>query len=97
MRDLTHEFEPASRTDSIPITDMAQSHWLTQRAMLALQKARAQSGAPAIADYPEPSFDGTLEPSSIAPPSRRPPLLRSRSPRPAQIRFAIVFFGQQDC
>jgi hypothetical protein len=31
--DLNAEFQPASRTERILITDMAQSHWLTQRAV----------------------------------------------------------------
>src|SRR5208283_3387120 len=33
VRDLTNEFHPASRTERILVTDMAQSHWLTQRAI----------------------------------------------------------------
>ena len=31
--DLNHEFQPASRTERILVNDMAQSHWLTQRAI----------------------------------------------------------------
>jgi len=99
VRDLTNEFHPASRTERILVTDMAQSHWLTQRAinlqtssiedpkafalflryqtthhrayyralkqLLALQKARARSGAPAIPDRPMPDFDGTIDPDTI--------------------------------
>ncbi len=30
---LTNEFQPGSRTERILVTDMAQSHWLTQRAI----------------------------------------------------------------
>ena len=97
--DLTSEFHPASRTERILVNDMAQSHWLTQRAinlqtshiedpkafalylryqtthhrayyralkqLLALQKARAQSGAPAIADQPVPDFDGAVDLDAI--------------------------------
>jgi hypothetical protein len=33
LRDLTNEFQPATRTERILVTDMAQSHWLTQRAI----------------------------------------------------------------
>jgi hypothetical protein len=33
LRDLTNEFQPGSRTERILVTDMAQSHWLTQRAI----------------------------------------------------------------
>jgi len=33
VHDLTSEFQPASRTERILVTDMAQSHWLTQRAI----------------------------------------------------------------
>jgi hypothetical protein len=33
VRDLTSEFQPASRTERILVNDMAQSHWLTQRAI----------------------------------------------------------------
>jgi hypothetical protein len=33
LRDLTSEFQPVSRTERILVTDMAQSHWLTQRAI----------------------------------------------------------------
>src|SRR5271166_5165952 len=33
VRDLTDEFQPASRTERLLVTDMAQSHWLTQRAI----------------------------------------------------------------
>ena len=85
--DLNHEFQPASRTEHILVNDMAQSHWLTQRAinlqtshiedpkalalylryqtthhrayfralkqLMALQKARAKSGTPTVAEYPE--------------------------------------------
>src|SRR5271157_4352328 len=103
VRDLTNEFQPASRTERILVTDMAQSHWLTQRAinlqtnsiddpkafalflryqtthqrayyralkqLLALQKARAQSGAPAITDRPVPGFDGTVDPDTIKRPT----------------------------
>jgi hypothetical protein len=99
LHDLTHEFKPVSRTENILVTDMAQSYWLTQRAislqtrhiedpksfalfiryqtthqrayyralkqLLALQKARAKSGSPAITDYPAPRFDATLDPSTI--------------------------------
>jgi hypothetical protein len=95
LRDLTNEFQPVSRTERILVTDMAQSHWLTQRAinlqtssiedpkvfalylryqtthhrayyralkqLMAMQKARAHSGASAIADYPTPPFDGTVD------------------------------------
>jgi hypothetical protein len=104
LRDLTNEFQPASRTERILVTDMAQSHWLTQRAinlqtssiedpkafalylryqtthhrayfralkqLIALQKARAQSDAPIIANQPEPDFDGTLDLSASAPPTK---------------------------
>ncbi len=31
--DLNYEFQPASRTERILVNDMAQSHWLTQRAI----------------------------------------------------------------
>src|SRR5208283_4058046 len=31
--DLNNEFQPVSRTERILVTDMAQSHWLTQRAI----------------------------------------------------------------
>ena len=92
--DLTREFQPVSRTERILVTDMAQSHWLTQRAinlqtnsiedpkafalylryqtthhrayyralkqLLALQKARAQSGEPRIPDHPALPFDATI-------------------------------------
>src|SRR5271165_4340601 len=95
VRDLTDEFQPASRTERLLVTDMAQSHWLTQRAinlqtnsiddpkafalflryqtthhrayyralkqLLAMQKARAQSGASRVADQPAPAFDATLD------------------------------------
>ena len=95
VRDLTSEFQPASRTERILVNDMAQSHWLTQRAinlqtshiedpkafalylryqtthhrayyralkqLLALQKARAQSGAPLVTDQPVPDFDGAID------------------------------------
>ncbi len=101
--DLTNEFQPASRTERILVTDMAQSHWLTQRAinlqtshiedpkafalylryqtthhrayyralkqLMALQKTRAVSGAPAIADSLVPDFDGTVDPATIVRPS----------------------------
>ncbi len=33
VNDLTLEFQPASRSERILVTDMAQSHWLTQRAI----------------------------------------------------------------
>jgi hypothetical protein len=33
LRDLTNGFQPASRTERILVTDMAQSHSLTQRAI----------------------------------------------------------------
>jgi hypothetical protein len=103
LRDLTNEFHPGSRTERILVTDMAQSHWLTQRAinlqtnsiedpkafalylryqtthhrayyralkqLLALQKARAQSGAPHITDQPAPDFDGTVDLAVTAPPN----------------------------
>src|SRR5271165_6202113 len=103
VRDLTDEFHPASRTERILVNDMAQSHWLTQRAinlqtshiedpkafalylryqtthhrayyralkqLLALQKARAQSGAPHVTDQPVPDFDGTIDLDAIAQPS----------------------------
>src|SRR5271165_3080001 len=103
LDDLTREFQPASRTESILVADMAQSHWLTQRAinlqtssiedpkalalylryqtthhrayyralkqLLALQKARAQSGAPHVTDQPVPDFDGTIDLDAIAQPS----------------------------
>jgi len=93
--DLNREFQPASRTERILVTDMAQSHWLTQRAinlqtshiedpkafalylryqtthhrayyralkqMLALQKARAQSGAPRTPDHPALAFDARID------------------------------------
>ncbi len=101
--DLNNEFQPASRTERILVTDMAQSHWLTQRAvnlqtshiddpkalalylryqtthhrayyralkqLTAMQKARPQSGLPAIADHTVPSFDGTVDPATIVRPS----------------------------
>ena len=103
LRDLTNEFQPASRTERILVTDMAQSHSLTQRAinlqtssiedpkafalylryqtthhrayfralkqLMALQKARAHSGAPTIADHPAPDFDGTVDLDAIPRPS----------------------------
>ncbi len=103
VNDLTNEFEPASRTERILVTDMAQSHWLTQRAinlqtssiedpkafalflryqtthhrayyralkqLLALQKARAQSGAPVMSDQPVADFDGTIDLAAIQRPS----------------------------
>jgi hypothetical protein len=103
LRDLTTEFQPTSRTERILVTDMAQSHWLTQRAinlqtsniedpkafalylryqtthhrayyralkqLMALQKARAQSGAPIIADQPAPDFDGTVDLDTVPRPS----------------------------
>ncbi len=103
LRDLTNEFQPASRTERILVNDMAQSHWLTQRAinlqtnsiedpktfalylryqtthqrayyralkqLIALQKARAQSGAPPTADRPAPDFDGAMDLSSIPRPA----------------------------
>src|SRR5271166_936359 len=103
VRDLTDEFQPASRTERLLVTDMAQSHWLTQRAinlqtssiedpkafalflryqtthhrayyralkqLLALQKAGAQSGAPAITDQPAADFDGTIDPGTIQRPA----------------------------
>jgi len=95
VHDLTAEFQPASRTERILVTDMAQSHWLTQRAinlqtnaiddpkafalylryqtthhrayyralkqLLALQKARAQSGAPRTLDHQAHPFDSTVD------------------------------------
>ena len=101
VRDLTLEFQPASRTESILVNDMAQSHWLTQRAinlqtshiddpkafalylryqtthhrayyralkqLLALQKARVQSGAPSVPDQPAPDFDGAMDLDDIYP------------------------------
>ena len=101
--DLNHEFHPVSRTERILVNDMAQSHWLTQRAinlqtssiedpkafalylryqtthhrayyralkqLLALQKARAQSGAPHITDHPAPDFEGTVDLDAIPRPS----------------------------
>ncbi len=33
VNDLNQEFQPVSRTERILVTDMAQSHWLTQRAI----------------------------------------------------------------
>jgi hypothetical protein len=97
--DLNHEFQPASRTEHILVNDMAQSHWLTQRAvnlqtshiedpkalalylryqtthhrayfralkqLMALQKARAKSGAPTVAEYLESFADSTLTPDTI--------------------------------
>ncbi len=103
VNDLNSEFEPASRTERILVTDMAQSHWLTQRAinlqtssiedpkafalylryqtthhrayyralkqLLALQKARAQSGAQVISGQPAPEFDGTIDLAAIQRPS----------------------------
>jgi hypothetical protein len=97
--DLNHEFQPASRTERILVNDMAQSHWLTQRAinlqtshiedpkafalylryqtthhrayfralkqLMALQKGRAQSGAPAATEYPESFADSTLTPDTV--------------------------------
>ncbi len=97
--DLNYEFQPASRTERILVNDMAQSHWLTQRAinlqtshiedpkafalylryqtthhrayfralkqLMALQKARAQSGAPTTAEYPESFADSTLTPDNV--------------------------------
>jgi hypothetical protein len=102
LRDLINEFQPVSRTERILVTDMAQSHWLTQRAinlqtshiedpkafalylryqtthqrayyralkqLMALQKARAQSGAPTIVQ-PLPPFDGTIDFDTIPRPS----------------------------
>ncbi len=102
LRDLTNEFQPASRTERILVNDMAQGHWLTQRAinlqtnsiedpkafalylryqtthqrayyralkqLLALQKARAQSGAPRASDQPAPIFDGAIDLAASAPP-----------------------------
>jgi hypothetical protein len=93
--DLNGEFQPASRTERILVNDMAQSHWLTQRAinlqtnhiedpkafalflryqtthhrayyralkqLQALQKARAQSGAPANPDHPALDFDAAVD------------------------------------
>src|SRR5271165_2962967 len=104
VHDLTAEFQPVSRTERILVTDMAQSHWLTQRAinlqtssiedpkafalylryqtthhrayyralkqLLALQKARAQSVAPSVAQPPVPDFDGTIDPDAIRRPSK---------------------------
>ena len=102
--DLTSEFHPVSRTERILVNDMAQSYWLTQRAinlqtshiedpkafalylryqtthhrayyralkqLMALQKARAQSGAPHITDEPVPDFDHcTIDLDSITRPS----------------------------
>jgi hypothetical protein len=103
VNDLTLEFQPASRSERILVTDMAQSHLLTQRAinlqtsdiedpkafalylryqtthhrayfralkqLMALQKARAHSGAPTIADHPAPDFDGTVDLDAIPRPS----------------------------
>ena len=106
--DLTSEFHPVSRTERILVNDMAQSYWLTQRAinlqtshiedpkafalflryqtthhrayyralkqLMALQKARAQSGAPRITDEPIPDFDDcTLDLDSITRPSEPVP------------------------
>ncbi|MGA7409252.1 MAG: hypothetical protein WBW33_02140, partial [Bryobacteraceae bacterium] len=102
--DLTSEFHPVSHTERILVNDMAQSHWLTQRAinlqtssiedpkafalylryqtthhrayyralkqLMALQKARAQSGAPHVTDEPVPDFDHcTIDLDSITRPS----------------------------
>jgi hypothetical protein len=112
--DLNHEFQPASRTERILVDDMAQSHWLTQRAinlqtsniedpkafalylryqtthhrayfralkqLMALQKARAQSGAPTATEYPPSFADSTValdansfSPSDPAPVTPQPP------------------------